>query len=222
MSTPGGRRSGKESAGDADSGRRPGLREQRKARTRRAIQEQALRLFVAQGYEATTVAEIAAAAGVSHMTFFRYFPSKEAVVENDEYDPILVDLIERRPAGEGPLTALREAVREGLGPVYATDREGLLVRCRLVLRTPALRARLAGNLGATEEMLARALAARARAGSVTLEARVVAAAALGALTTAIAAWVEEEGAEELPDLIDRAFDALLQADVSARSRPGRR
>ncbi|MET9022646.1 TetR family transcriptional regulator [Actinopolymorpha sp. NPDC004070] len=229
MSTPGARRSGNSAddsggSGDTDDsggGRRPGLREQRKARTRRLIQEQALRLFLAQGYESTTVAEIAAAAGVSHMTFFRYFPSKEAVVENDEYDPVLVDLIQRRPAGEGPLIALREAVREGLGLVYAEDREGLLVRCRLVLRTPALRARMAGNLGATEDMLARALAARART-DVTLEIRVVAAAARGALTTAIAAWVDGEGAEELPDLIDRAFGALLQTNVSARSRRGRR
>ncbi|MGW0230405.1 TetR family transcriptional regulator [Actinopolymorpha singaporensis] len=220
MSTPGRKRSANQSAGDAGSGRAPGLREQRKARTRRLVQEQALRLFVAQGYESTTVAEIAAAAGVSHMTFFRYFPSKEAVVENDEYDLMLADLIQRRPADEGPLVALREAVREGLGLVYTTDREGLLVRSRLVLRTPALRARMAGNLGATEELFARALATRAHA-DVTLETRVVAASALAALATAIDAWVEGDGAEELPDLIDRAFGALLQANVSARSRRGR-
>jgi AcrR family transcriptional regulator len=206
-------------ADDSGRGRRPGLREQRKAQTRRAIQEQALRLFLAQGYDATTVAEIAAAAGVSHMTFFRYFPSKEAVVENDEYDPVLVGLIQRRPAREEPLVALHEAVREGLGVVYTTDREGLLARSRLMLRTPALRARMAGNLGATEDLLARALAARAGA-DVSLETRAVAAAALAALTTAISAWVEGEG-EELPDLVDRAFGALRQANVSARSRRGR-
>ena len=54
-------------------------------------------MFVEKGYDATTVEEIAAAAGVSHMTFFRYFPRKEEVVEYDEYDPLLEDLIAARP-----------------------------------------------------------------------------------------------------------------------------
>ncbi|MEQ7004979.1 TetR family transcriptional regulator [Actinopolymorpha sp. B17G11] len=185
----------------------PGLREQRKAQTRRSIQEHALRLFLANGYETTTVAEIAAAAGVSHMTFFRYFPTKEAVVENDEYDPLLVAFIEGRPGDEGPLTTLREAIRQGLGLVYAADRDALLVRTRLILHTPALRARMIHNLAATEQLFAQTLAARADS-DVTLETRVVAAAALAALTTAITTWAEGNGTPELPDLIDQAFDAL--------------
>ena len=82
-----------------------------------------LRLFLAKGYESTTVAEIAAAAGVSHMTFFRYFPTKESVVEDDEYDPILVDLIRNRPDDEDPLTALRTAIREGLAVIYPAARD---------------------------------------------------------------------------------------------------
>ena len=84
-----------------------GLRARKKAETRRSIQEHALRLFLEKGYDATTVEEIAAAAGVSHMTFFRYFPNKHAVVENDDYDPMIAELIRNRPAGEDPLTAIR-------------------------------------------------------------------------------------------------------------------
>src|SRR5919107_864075 len=87
-----------------------GLRERKKAETRRSIQEHALRLFLEKGYDATTVEEIAAAAGVSHMTFFRYFPSKPAVVENDDYDPMIAELIKGRPAGEPPLTAIARAL----------------------------------------------------------------------------------------------------------------
>ena len=55
-------------------------RSRKKAATRQTIQEHALRLFVEKGYDETTVEEIAAAAGVSHMTFFRYFPRLEAFV----------------------------------------------------------------------------------------------------------------------------------------------
>ncbi len=65
----------------------PGLRERKKAETRRRIQQTALELFLAQGYDATTVEEIAAAAGVSHMTFYRHFRTKEAVVKSGRLRP---------------------------------------------------------------------------------------------------------------------------------------
>jgi AcrR family transcriptional regulator len=57
----------------------------KKAETRHRVQDHAVRLFLRQGYDATPVEEIASAAGVSHMTFFRYFATKEAVVESDDY-----------------------------------------------------------------------------------------------------------------------------------------
>ena len=75
--------------------RGPGLREMRKARTQRAIQEHAMRLFAGRGYDATTVADVAAAAEVSSMTVFRYFPAKEDLVMADEYDPVIVERIRR-------------------------------------------------------------------------------------------------------------------------------
>lgn len=184
-----------------------GLRARKKAQTRRTIQEQALQLFLAKGYENTTVAEIAAAAGVSHMTFFRHFPTKEAVVETDDYDPMIRQLITERPPEEDTLTALHQALAQGLKTVYATDKEALLIRTRLVLRTPALRARVWENQHATEEMLTQALASRRPAQS-ELATRVLAAAALAALTTALTVWVDSEGAEDLPTLVDTAFLTL--------------
>src|SRR4029078_273246 len=78
-------------------------RARKKAATKHAIQEHALRLFSEKGYDTTTVEEIAAAAGVSHMTFFRYFPRKEEVVEYDEYDPLIEELIVAGPGAEPPL-----------------------------------------------------------------------------------------------------------------------
>ncbi|WP_156077366.1 acyl-CoA-like ligand-binding transcription factor [Saccharothrix sp. NRRL B-16314] len=186
---------------------RGGLREQRKARTRRAIQEHALRLFLDKGYDATTVEEIAAAAGVSHMTFFRYFPTKEAVVEDDDYDPIIADLVRDHPTGEPPLEVLRAALRAGLDAVLDTDRDAIYTRTRLIVTTPALRARQWRNTAATGDLLAAVLADRERR-PVDLRLRVIAAAATAALTTALTAWVEDEGADDLRSLVDEAFAAL--------------
>ncbi len=71
-------------------------RTRRRGLNRTAIQRAALRLFEQQGYEATTVVQIAREAGVSHMTFFRCFPAKEDVVLSDEYDPMLEELVRER------------------------------------------------------------------------------------------------------------------------------
>ncbi len=179
-------------------------RERKKAQTRQRLQEQALRLFIERGYEATTVEQIAAAAGVSHMTFFRYFPTKEDAVLSDSYDPLLVAAIRARPRTEDPVTRIHAAVREGLGAIYTADREALLVRVRLTLRTPALRARLWENQVATRDLLAGALVD----GEPDFATRVLASACLATLTTALEEWVATDGAAELPDLIDDAFRVL--------------
>ncbi|MFD2091114.1 TetR/AcrR family transcriptional regulator [Blastococcus deserti] len=185
----------------------PGLRERKKAETRRRIQEAALRLILDKGYDATTVEEIAAAADVSHMTFFRHFPTKEAVVETDDYDPLIARLIAERPLDEAPLTALHRALGSGLAAVHAEHRDVLLARTRLVFTTPALRARMADNQFATERLFAEALARRLGV-DVSLDLRVQSAAALAALTVALGTWVESDGTEDLPRLVDRAFRAL--------------
>ena len=98
---------------------RLGLRERKKAGTRAAIQRHALRLFREQGYEATTVGQIAGAADISESTFFRYFPTKEDVVRWDEFDPLLVEAIWAQPAGadqlSGPLRLLSDVMAERAG-----------------------------------------------------------------------------------------------------------
>src|SRR5450432_790363 len=91
----------------AEAGRPAGLRERKKARTRAAIREHALRLFREQGYPATTVEQIAAAAEVSPATFFRYFPTKEDVVLQDDFDIVTLAALEAQPAGLSPIAAFR-------------------------------------------------------------------------------------------------------------------
>ncbi|MBR7834227.1 TetR family transcriptional regulator [Actinospica durhamensis] len=90
----------------------PGRREENKARTRSALEQAAARLFEEHGFAATTVRDIAAAAGVGERTFFRYFPSKEDLVLQQVRDliPGMMADVRGRPATEAPLTALREAI----------------------------------------------------------------------------------------------------------------
>ena len=186
----------------------PDWRKRKKAATLRRIQDHAMRLFLDKGYEATTVEEIAAAAGVSHMTFFRYFPTKDDVALTDDYDPMIADLIAARPPDEPSVEKIRHALVDGLAQVYAADREAMLIRNRLVCRTPALRARLWESQDAAQQLITQALAIHPGHLETALRTRVVAAACLAAATTAVLTWEEGDGSAELPDLINQAFAAL--------------
>jgi AcrR family transcriptional regulator len=188
-------------------------RAQKKAATKHAIQEHALRLFAEKGYDATTVDEIAAAAGVSHMTFFRYFPRKEEVVEYDEYDPLLEELIAARPPDEPPLVVLHNAIRVGLERILTIDRDALLIRTRLVVRNPVLRSRNLVAQDITRVLFANALARRAGRTEPDLAMTVQASAALDAVGVAMMAWVDGNNDAGPVALIDAAF-AALEAGVS--------
>ncbi len=133
-------------------------RTRRRQRNRAAVQEAALRLFERQGYEATTVAQIAREAGVSHMTFFRCFPSKEDVVLRDEYDPMLEELVREQPDTLPAVERIHRATLVGLGRVYEHDREALFARARLLLSIPALRSRIGENLASASTAFERGLA----------------------------------------------------------------
>src|SRR5262249_43645421 len=119
-----------------------GLRERKKAKTRAAIQQQALRLFREQGYEATTVEQIAEAAEVSPSTYFRYFPTKEDVVLWDDLDPLLIAAFEAQPGELRPIQALRGAVRQVFADLPAGEMEQQWERSQLILAVPELRMRM--------------------------------------------------------------------------------
>src|SRR5262245_8982092 len=124
----------------------PGLRERKKQKTRWAIQEHALRLFAQQGFEATTVEQIAEAAEISPSTFFRYFKSKDDVVIEDRYDDLIVAAIEATPAEVGPFETLRRAMIGSMALIDAAEEEQILLRMKLTFSVPSLRARSIGNL----------------------------------------------------------------------------
>jgi AcrR family transcriptional regulator len=190
----------------------PDWRQRKKAATRDRIRASALRLFREQGYDATTVEQIAAAAGVSHMTFFRYFPAKEDVALSDSYDPLIAALVEQTPATWPLIQRIRTALLQGLGQVYDTDRDTLLAQNRLIVSTPALRERLWADQMITQQLILQALGEGQHDPQPSLKTRVTVAACLAAATTAILAWVENDGTPELPDLINQAFDALTHPE----------
>ncbi|MFJ2715944.1 TetR family transcriptional regulator [Streptomyces sp. NPDC087437] len=146
---------------------RPGLRERKKRRTRDALLRAALELFTTQGYERTTVDEIAEAVDVSQRTFFRYFPNKEeaAFAVQEIVEAHFVDSLRARPPGEAPLEALRRGLLEGWDTI--SDAVGSVVPVELYLRmfrviesTPALFAEHLRRSAETEEQIARLLAER--------------------------------------------------------------
>jgi AcrR family transcriptional regulator len=186
----------------------PDWRQRKKNATRDRIRDSALRLFREQGYEATTVEQIAAAAGVSHMTFFRYFPAKEDVALSDGYDPLIASQIAQTPADWPVIRRIREVLIEGLRQVYDSERDTMLAQNRLIVATPALRDRLWADQITTQQLILQALGTDDRP---SFQDRVTVAACLAAATTAILTWVENDGTPELPDLIEQAFDTLAGA-----------
>ncbi|MCG5217532.1 TetR/AcrR family transcriptional regulator [Streptosporangium sp. KLBMP 9127] len=138
-----------------------GLREVKKERTRDALAEAAVRLFQEKGYAQTTVAEIAAAAGMSTRTFFLHFPAKEDVLlagGRPRLDLGLAVIADRRP-GESIAELLTRALDAMVSDVWEKDlHSGLAaMRAQLAATEPELQARLVHRLHATQSELADAL-----------------------------------------------------------------
>ncbi|HMM48746.1 MAG TPA: TetR family transcriptional regulator, partial [Miltoncostaeaceae bacterium] len=139
----------------------PGLRERKKVRTRRRIEAAALELFARDGFDATTVEQIAAAADISARTFFHYFPTKEDVVLADYAERLgrLLAVLEGRPPDEAPWESLRQALR-----AVASDQEEKLasMQARLAImgRAPTVAARSLLIQAGWERSLAALLARR--------------------------------------------------------------
>lgn len=186
----------------------PGLRERKKARTRRQIQETALRLIVAHGYDATTVERIAEESEVSVSTFFRYFPTKEDVVFQDDYDPILLARLEAEDPAEGPVQAFRAVARRTFGEIYANDREVLWQRVSLVFRVPALRARVLTGTQDAGAVFGATIAARMGLAPDDVQVRIAMAAIMSVIIVVMEDWVAGDGAGDLPTMVDDALGLL--------------
>lgn len=185
-----------------------GRREARKTETRRRLHEAGMRLFTEQGYERTTVEQIAAAAGVSHMTFFRYFPGKDRLVLNDQYDSTLVEHLTARPDDEPAVHMVRAALLASLTEIYPQRESELLQRWTLVSKNPSLLALQAQRTTTAQQLVVEGLASHPGHDATSLHTQATAAICLSAATTASLFWARGAGEDSLLDLIDQAFDAI--------------
>ena len=160
----------------------PGLRERKKAKTRAAIADAAYRLFEERGFQATTVADIAAAAEIAPRTFFAYFRSKEDVVycDFDERYASLEAHLRERLGDESAIDALRGWLVGALKGA-AIDEKRELVRHRLIADEPALAAHEDHVIARFEGLLREAIARDLGVGPDSLRARLAAAAATATL-----------------------------------------
>jgi AcrR family transcriptional regulator len=187
-----------------DEQRRSGLRERKKAKTRAAIQHQALRLFHEQGYAATTVEQIAAAVEVSPSTFFRYFPTKEDVVLYDDLDPLFFAAFEAQPPELTPIQAMRGALHLVFAGLSSEELEQQQVRTELILSVPELRMRMLDQFANLVDLLAELVGKRVGRSANDFKVRAFAGALMGTLLAPI--LVDLQGT--LSDYIVQMEDSL--------------
>jgi AcrR family transcriptional regulator len=184
----------------------------KRERTRARLLGCALDLFERQGFDATTVAQIAAAAGVTPMTLFRYFPSKEQLLLDDPYDPFIAAAVAAQPRALSPLVRVARGIRVAWSQVPEPDSEIVRRRVRISALTPSLRAGVARNGAQTEQLIAATLAAD---GATTLVARACAAAAMAAVTAALFEWAVQPDLS-LAEAVMAALDLLEGINDGAR------
>ena len=197
------------SPGTPDTAPEPvGLRERKKERTRRLLADVALDLFEANGFDRTTVDDIAAAAEVSPRTFFRYFATKdEALFDRaDDVQETFRALLASRPADEPLLVALREI---GIALIGGDLVEADRVRRVLTLAhtEPALRRRYEALITMVEADLTDWAAGRLGVPPSDMRPLLLAAAVLAARRVAMDIWLESPG-EDLSDQVAHAIDLL--------------
>jgi AcrR family transcriptional regulator len=189
-----------------------GLRERKKAKTRDALERAAIELFGRQGFERTTVEEIAAACDVSPRTFFRYFANKEDVLfaRGEEKLSGLQAALAGRPVDETPWRALRASAL-ALSSEFLHDRDDLLRMARVVKATPTLEIHGGERQSRFDATVYDELARREQAAGRTpseLELRLVVAAANAAFRASFETWLAADGTPDLGGLVEDAFDRL--------------
>jgi AcrR family transcriptional regulator len=186
-----------------------GLRERKKRERRRRIEDVAIGFFEQQGFDATTIEQIAANADIAPRTFFSYFDSKDDVVLADYADRLdrIVGELDRRPADEPIWTALRSSFAL-VASDYEAEADRIARRFAIMATTPSVHARSLQLQAGWEMTLGSHIAARMGAATDDPEPGLLAAAALAVMRASLRFWLAIGRETPLPTLVQRAFDQL--------------
>lgn len=185
-----------------------GLRERARRAVRAEIAEVAAELFTRQGFENTTVDEIAQAAGMTKRSFFRYFPAKEDVVFDrvDLTGESVVAEIAARPASESPWECLHHVLRTWQESIHAS--EEVLATLRLIEATPALTGRLHHRRIEWRRRVGEALRNRPGSDLDAYTADLLTNAATAVLDAVSSEWARSGGKKDRRALLDQGFNRL--------------
>ena len=184
-----------------------GLRERKRRETAKRIKDAGVRLFVAKGYDATTLDDIAAAAGISRRTFFYYYKSKDDILltMQSSMGHVLAAALEAEPREKRPLEAVRDAAIRISAPAPT---EEILVLDRLMRSSEAVQARKAASYLQHEDTLFLALREKWTEPEREAALRIVALLSIGAMRLSLDALHRENGVRPLVDLVRESFAAI--------------
>jgi AcrR family transcriptional regulator len=189
-----------------------GLRERKRRETRLRIAEMGLQLFIKNGYEATTLEEITAAAGISRRTFFYYFKSKDDILlasQGGGFEPALKPAMGEESPDQLPLLAVRSCL---LKLASRLETQQSIVVDRLLQSTEALQARKRAAFVDMEQTLLEAMCQQWPQPGRRAALQIVAMVSMGALRLAIEHWRQEKANRPLAYHIGKAFD-LLESEI---------
>lgn len=184
-----------------------GLRERKRRETLRRITDAGMRLFIEKGYEATTLDEIAIAAGISRRTFFYYFKSKDEILLSLQsgMGDMIVDALRDAPRDQRPLDAIRDAIVKVCALIPADE----MIAIDGVMRaSEAVQARKQASYIQHEKALFAALRERWPEPERETGLRFVAMLAIGAMRLSFDALSREGGKRPVAELLHETFEAL--------------
>ena len=184
-----------------------GLRERKRRETTDRITAAAIKLFIKNGYNETTLDEIAEAAGISRRTFFYYFKSKDDIMLSMQsgMGDMLAAALRDEPSDQRPLQAMRSAVLRASALYPADD---MIAIDRLMRASETIQARKQASYVQHEKTVFAALREKWPGTERETPLKLVAMMSIGAIRLSFETFGKEEGRRPLVEILGEAFDAL--------------